>query len=143
MGEVLYRVWVEKQTLSGEVLHTSESIEFKADFLTWAKSLFREFIMSIRLCPVGEVISGYIVSARFTAQGSTSTQSWLFYLTPFKHDTFLQILSELAELSKRFNFLKWRYLRSKDESKEVVVDLTKISNFSSFVKKLLNNFVFG
>jgi hypothetical protein len=74
MGEVLYRVRVEKQTLSGKVLalYTSESIEFGADFLTWAKSLFREFIMSIRLCPVGEVISGYIVSARFGAQGSSS-----------------------------------------------------------------------
>lgn len=49
-------------------LYTSRSIEFKIDFLTWPKSLFREFIMGIRLCPVGEVISGYIVSARFSAQ---------------------------------------------------------------------------
>lgn len=58
-----------------EVRGTSKSIEFEVDFLTWAKSFFREFIMSIRLCPVGEVISGYVVSARSGTFATHATPS--------------------------------------------------------------------
>lgn len=65
-AKVLYRVG--KETFAK---FPSEAIEFETDFLTCAKSVFREFIMSIRLCPVGEVISGYIVSVCLSAQGSS------------------------------------------------------------------------
>lgn len=69
--EQMRKVLLAKTQVSPEVFRTCISIEFEVDFPTWAKSLFREFIMSIRLCPVGEVISGYVVSLRF---GTFATQ---------------------------------------------------------------------